>query len=155
MGLGELSGEEVPPDTVTHFPFSEHCFLLLMSLTCFSTTLFKCLWYPSQHYPSFFLFRVRSNYIAHIQLIYCVKLSHLLWCLNSREWLKIHVVCWVRLLIHRFMLRAVFFKPELWKLPSGAAPTGCPGLCSNCCLALLSYSRSWSSLSKSDGIPSR
>lgn len=31
-----------------------------------------------------FLFKVRSNYIAHIQLIYCVKLSNLLWCLNSR-----------------------------------------------------------------------
>lgn len=31
-----------------------------------------------------FLFKVRRNYIAHIRLIYCVKLSNLLWCLNSR-----------------------------------------------------------------------
>lgn len=46
--------------------------IIQMSLIAFST-LFKL-----------FLFKVRSNYIAHIQLIYCVKLSHLLWCLNSR-----------------------------------------------------------------------
>lgn len=84
-----------------------------MSLIPFSTLsmLFPC--------------KIRSNFIAHIQMIYCVKLSHLLWCLNSREWLKIQVVCSARLPNRGFMLRAVF-EPQLWKLHSGIVPTDYP-----------------------------
>ena len=84
-----------------------------MSLIPFSTLskLFPC--------------KIRSNYIAHVQLIYCVKLRRLLWCLNSREWLKIQVVCWARLPIHGFMLRSIF-KPQPWKFCLGVVPTPFP-----------------------------
>lgn len=73
------------------------CFLLLISLTCFNTTLFKWLLIPFSTLSKLFPCKIRSNYIAHIEMIYCVKLSRLFWCLNSREWLKIQVVFWARL----------------------------------------------------------
>lgn len=105
--------------------FGVLCFLLLISLTCFNTTLFKWLLIPFSTLSKLFPCKIRSNYIAHIEMIYCVKLSRLLWCLNSREWLKIQVVFWARLPIRGFMMRAVF-KPQLWKLCSGVVPTDCP-----------------------------
>lgn len=119
------------------------CFLLLMSLTCFNTTLFKCLWYPFSILSKFFPCKIRSNYIARIQMIYCVKRSHLLWCLNARVMKNASsLFCkdaslWVYAehCIQTQELQASFVCWAHWLLLVNARKS---------CLTLLSNSRPWS-----------